>query len=377
MDFDKQLEAFRRRVLHLDDSIDTTALSNVESQATDVVSNSSETEPPTGDILLYQTPDENVSVSVYFFNETFWMNQKAMSELFDCSSDNIAVHLKNIYSDEELDEISTTEFFSVVQTEGSRRVKRSIKHYSLDAIISVGYRVNSKKATKFRQWATKTLKEYMIKGFVINDDMLKNGKAFGKDYFDELLERIKEIRASERRFYQKITDIYSQCSYDYDSNSVITQTFFKTVQNKLIFAVTQKTAPEIIHSRADSSKEHMGLTSWKNSPDGKILKSDVTVSKNYLTQEEISNLNDIVVMYLDYAENQAKRNKLMSMQDWVDKLDAFLIFNEYDILNNSGRISREVADKLAHKEYETFRVIQDVEFISDFDKATKKYSGNT
>lgn len=366
MDFDKELEAFRKRILNPDE--DTESSSQQESIS------KPEIIPQEGNVLLYTSDDDNVSVSVYFYSETFWMNQKAMSELFDCTTDNIAVHLKNIYSDEELDEISTTEFFSVVQTEGTRKVKRSIKHYSLDAIISVGYRVNSKKATKFRQWATKTLKEYMIKGFVINDDMLKNGKSFGKDYFDELLERIKEIRASERRFYQKITDIYSQCSYDYDKNSEITQTFFKTVQNKLLFAVTQKTAPEIIHSRANSSKEHMGLTSWKNSPDGKILKSDIVVSKNYLSQNEISDLNDIVTMYLDYAENQAKRNKLMSMQDWVNKLDSFLKFNEYEILHNSGFISREVAEKLAFKEYATFRIKQDDEFISDFDAATHKYN---
>lgn len=369
MDCDKQLEALHRRhVLHIDDEESNLHPEKTIDKEEQVIS------PIEATVLLYQTDDGNISVSVRFYEETFWMNIKAMSELFDCSINNISVHLKNIFSEKELDEISTIKFFEIVQTEGNRRVSRSIKHYSLDAIISVGYRVNSKKATKFRQWATNTLKEYMIKGFVINDDMLKNGKAFGKDYFDELLERIKEIRASERRFYQKITDIYSQCSYDYDKNSEITQTFFKTVQNKLLFAVTQKTAPEIIHSRANSTKEHMGLTNWKNSPDGKILKSDVTVSKNYLMQKEITDLNDIVTMYLDYAENQAKRNKLMSMQDWVDKLDSFLKFNEYEILHNSGFISREVAEKLAFKEYEIFRIKQDAEFISDFDKVANKYS---
>ena len=372
MDFDKQLEAMRRRhVLHIDD--DTESSDNWDESSEVPQQSTSLPEPMQGDVLLYQSDDQNISVSVYFYNETFWMNVKAMAELFECSTDNISVHLKNIYFEQELDEISTTEFFSVVQTEGNRRVKRSVKHYSLDAIISVGYRVNSKKATKFRQWATKTLKEYMIKGFVINDDMLKNGTPFGQDYFDELLERIKEIRASERRFYQKITDIYSQCSYDYDKDSEITQKFFKTVQNKLLFAVTQKTAPEIIHSRANSQKEHMGLTTWKDSPDGKIHKSDVTVSKNYLSKEEISSLNDIVTMYLDYAENQAKRNKLMSMQDWIDKLDSFLKFNEYELLHNAGFISSEVAKKLAIKEYEIFRVKQDESYVSDFDAAIKKY----
>lgn len=371
MDFDKHLESMRRRhVLHINDDEVHYPPETVEDKHINEVSY----KPEEGTVLLYQTDKENISVSVYFYEETFWMNAKAMSELFGCTVDNISAHLKNIYKEQELDEISTTEFFSVVQTEGNRRVSRSVKHYSLDAIISVGYRVNSIKATKFRQWSTKTLREYIIKGFVINDDLLKNGKPFGKDYFDELLERIKEIRASERRFYQKITDIYSQCSYDYDKHSKLTRTFFKTVQNKLIFAVTQKTAPEIIHSRVNSSKENMGLTTWKNAPKGKILKSDVTVSKNYLSQKEISDLNDIVTMYLDYAENQAKRNKLMSMQDWINKLDSFLQFNEYDILHNSGFISREIANKLAVKEYEIFRVKQDAEFISDFDEVTKKYS---
>ena len=371
MDFDKQLEAMRRRhVLHIDDdnSEEISSIDQINSEEAVTIP-----EPTQGDVLLYQSDDDNVTVSVYFYDETFWMNVKAMSELFDCSTNNILVHLKNIYLDKELDEIPTSKFFEIVRIEGNRRVKRSVKHYSLDAIISVGYRVNSKKATKFRQWATKTLKEYMIKGFVINDDMLKNGTPFGKDYFDELLEKIKEIRASERRFYQKITDIYSQCSYDYDKDSEITQTFFKTVQNKLLFAVTQKTAPEIIHSRANSQKDHMGLTTWKNSPDGKILKSDVKVSKNYLSKDEMSALNDIVTMYLDYAENQAKRNKLMSMQDWVEKLDSFLKFNEYELLNNAGFVSREVAEKLAVHEYEIFRIKQDKSYVSDFDAATKKY----
>lgn len=220
---------------------------------------------------------------------------------------------------------------------------------------------------------TQTLKEYIVKGFVMNDEFLKNGPKFGEDYFDELLERIREIRASERRFYQKITDIYAQCSYDYDSSSSITQTFFKTVQNKLLFAITGHTAPEIIQSRADSEADHMGLTTWKNAPTGKILKSDVTVSKNYLDQKELSGLNDIVTMYLDYAENQAKRNKLMSMQEWVDKLDSFLQFNEYDLLKNLGTVSREVANDLAINEYNKYRILQDESYISDFDKATQKY----
>ncbi len=366
MDFDKELEAFRKKVLHLDES-------SVNETHLPIEENTGTITPQVGDILLYKSMENDVLINVCFYNETFWLTQKAMAELFDCSSNNIASHLKNIYAEKELDEIPTTQFFWVVQKEGNRNVNRSIKHYSLDAIISVGYRVNSLKATRFRQWATKTLRDFIVKGFVINDEMLKNGKAFGKDYFDELLEKIKEIRASERRFYQKITDIYSQCSYDYDKNNELTRTFFKTVQNKLLFAVTKQTAPEIIHSRIDSSKDHLGLQSWKNSPNGKILKSDITIAKNYLDQKEISSLNDIVTMYLDYAENQAKRGKLMSMQDWIDRLDAFLNFNEYEILHNSGHISRELANTLATKEYEIFRVKQDAEYVSDFDEETKKY----
>lgn len=330
----------------------------------------------TANILLYETEEGKVNVSVYYANETFWLTQKAMAELFDCSTDNISLHLKNIFSEGELIETSTTEEISVVHVEGTRQVKRKVKFYNLDAIIAVGYRVNSKKATHFRQWATNTLKEYIIKGFVLNDDMLKNGRPFGQDYFDELLERIKEIRASERRFYQKITDIYKECSYDYRRDSEITDKFFKTVQNKLLFAITGQTAPEIISNRADSTKDHMGLTTWKNSPDGKVLKSDVTVSKNYLYDEEIGELNQIVNMYLDYAENQARRNRPMAMADWVERLDAFLGFNEYEILNHPGTVSRAVANKLAIDEYEKFRIIQDREYISDFDRATKKMLGS-
>ena len=311
-----------------------------------------------------------MNVSVFFYNESFWLSQKAMADLFGVDRTVITKHLSNIFSDKELDKNSVCAIFAHTASDGK---KYNTQYYNLDAIISVGYRINSYKATKFRQWATKTLREYMIKGFVINDDMLKNGKSFGKDYFDELLERIKEIRASERRFYQKITDIYAQCSYDYDPKSETTRTFFQTVQNKLLFAITGHTAPEIIANRADSSKEHMGMQTWKNAPDGKILKSDVTVSKNYLSQKELSGLNDIVNMYLDYAENQAKRNKLMSMNDWITKLDSFLNFNEYDIMQNIGVVSRKVADSLAIKEYEKYRIIQDDNYISDFDKATEKY----
>lgn len=272
------------------------------------------------EILLYSLDDSNIYVDVYFEDENFWLTQKSMSELFECSTDNISLHLKNIYEDEELTEDSTTEYFSVVRKEGTRSVKRSIKFYNLDAIIAVGYRVNSKKATRFRQWATKTLKEYITKGFVLNDDMLKNGKPFGKDYFDELLEKIREIRASERRAYQKITDIFEQCSYDYDKNSDVTKGFYSFVQNKLHYAVTGHTAAEIIMDRSDSSKPTMGLTTWKDAPDGKILKRDVLVAKNYLNEKEISKLNRLVTMFIDYAELMAEDEILMSMNDWLNRL---------------------------------------------------------
>lgn len=324
-------------------------------------------------IILYKSDDGLVSVDVFFYDETFWLTQKAMGELFDVAISTISEHLSNIYKTEELQEASTIRKFRTVQKEGSREVSREISFYDLDAIIAVGYRVNSKSATQFRRWATATLKEYITKGFVLNDDMLKNGKPFGKDYFDELLERIKEIRASERRFYEKITDIYAQCSYDYNPKSPATDTFFKTVQNKLLFAITGQTAPELVAGRADSTKPNMGLTTWKNAPDGKILQPDVTVSKNYLNQDEMSGLNNIVNMYLDYAENQARRGRLMSMADWAERLDAFLQFNEYDLLHNKGTVERRVADELAKAEYRKFRVIQDKKYISDFDKSTEEY----
>lgn len=355
-DFHAQLQAFSQRVL------------NKEFQPQNELSPT--TNALEKEVVLYQTEDGNINVSVFYSQESFWLTQKAMGELFNVDRSVITKHLSNIFSDGELDKNSVCAIFAHTASDGK---KYNTQYYNLDAIISVGYRVNSIQATKFRQWATATLKEFMIKGFVLNDDMLKNGTKFGKDYFDELLERIKEIRASERRFYQKITDIYAECSYDYDPKSEITRTFFKTVQNKLLFAITGHTAPEILRDRADSSQEHMGLTSWKNAPEGKILKSDVKVSKNYLSQDELSGLNDVVNMYLDYAENQARRNKLMSMNDWVTKLDSFLQFNEYDLMENLGSVSREVAEKLAIEEYKKFRVLQDSLFVSDFDKATEKY----
>ena len=325
------------------------------------------------EIVLYQMDKTNICVSVFFHEETFWLTQKAMAELFDCSTDNISLHLKNIFREEELDEKSTTEFFSVVQKEGNRNVSRNVKCYNLDAIIAVGYRVNSKKATRFRQWATKTLKEYIIKGFVLNDDMLKNGKPFGKDYFDELLERIREIRASERRAYQKITDVFEQCSYDYDKNSETTKAFYAFVQNKLHFAITGKTAAELIYERADSEKPSMGLTTWKDAPDGKILKRDIGIAKNYLNEKELTRLNRLVTMFIDYAELMAEDGVLMSMQDWVDQTNQFLMNNRRKVLSGKGKISHEVALEKAEKEYEAFRIKQDQEYVSEFDREVEKY----
>lgn len=325
------------------------------------------------EIVLYQVEDTNIYVNVMFKEDTFWMTQKAMADLFECTTDNISLHLKNIYKEEELDENRTTEFFSVVQNEGQRNVKRKVKCYNLDAIIAVGYRVNSKKATRFRQWATKTLKEYITKGFVLNDDMLKNGRPFGKDYFDELLERIREIRASERRAYQKITDVFEQCSYDYDKNSEITKAFYAFVQNKLHFAVTGKTAAELIYERADSEKPTMGLTTWKDSPDGKILKRDIGIAKNYLNEKELSRLNRLVTMFIDYAELMAEDEILMSMQDWVDQTNQFLLNNRRKVLNGKGEISHDIAMQKAEKEYEVFRVKQDREYVSEFDREVEKY----
>ena len=325
------------------------------------------------EIVLYQVEDTNIYVNVFFKEDTFWMTQKAMAELFDCTTDNISLHLKNIYKEEELDEVSTTEFFSVVQNEGQRNVKRNVKCYNLDAIIAVGYRVNSKKATRFRQWATKTLKEYITKGFVLNDDMLKNVKPFGKDYFDELLERIREIGASERRAYQKITDIFEQCSYDYDKNSEITKNFYAFVQNKLHFAVTGKTAAELIYERADSGKPAMGLTTWKDAPDGKVLKRDIGIAKNYLNEKELSRLNRLVTMFIDYAELMAEDEILMSMQDWVDQTNQFLTNNRRKVLAGKGKVSHDTAMEKAEKEYEVFRVKQDREYVSEFDREVEKY----
>ena len=327
------------------------------------------------EIILYATPDGNVRVEVLFESETFWLTQKKMAELFGVNLRTVNEHLKNVYATSELEESATIRKNRIVQTEGIRTVAREVDFYNLDAIIAVGYRVNSREATQFRIWATQVLREYLIKGFVLDDERLKQGKRFGKDYFDELLERIRSIRASERRFYLKITDIYEQCSIDYNPNAEITRTFFKTVQNKLHWAITGKTAAELIAERAQASQPNMGLKTWKNAPRGRIQKADVTVAKNYLEEGEIKALERIVSMYLDYAENQAARQIPMRMAEWVEKLDAFLKFNEYDVLVNAGRVSHEVAKELAEKQYEAFDIAQDRSFESDFERASKKILG--
>jgi len=325
--------------------------------------------------LLYTGSDGKVSIDVILQDETVWLTQKAMGQLFGVESHTITYHLKEIYKTGELEELATTRKFRAVQTEGKRQVTRELDFYNLDAIISVGYRVNSYQATQFRIWATRTLKEYIIKGFVLDDERLKQGKQlFGKDYFDELLERIREIRASERRFYQKITDIYA-LSADYDKNAPITKEFFTAVQNKLHWAITGKTAAEIIYDSADAKKIYMGLTNWKQAPEGKILKSDVTVAKNYLSNAHIQELNQIVSAYLDLAENRAQRQILMKMEDWASFIDNFLELSNYPILKYKGQVSALKAKLKAEKEFENYRVRQDKDYISDFDEEIKRISG--
>lgn len=325
-----------------------------------------------GDLVLYRTAEGATRIEVLYESETFWLNQRKIAELFGVEIPTISYHLKEIFASGELSPEATLRKLRRVQREGDRDVSREIEFYNLDAIIAVGYRVNSTRATQFRIWATQTLKEFIIKGFVLDDERLKLNRRFGKDYFAELLERIREIRASERRFYLKITDIYEQCSIDYDPHAEITTTFFATVQNKLHWAVTGQTAAEIIAARADAAKPSMGLTTWKHAPRGKILKSDVSVAKNYLIEREIKELERIVSMYLDYAENQAARQIPMRMADWVARLDAFLRFNEYEVLTNAGQVSAEVARRLAEERYEEFRVRQDAAFESDFEREVKR-----
>ena len=329
-----------------------------------------------GEILLYQNGAEKEVVNVVFHDENFWLTQKGMAELFGVKVPAISKHLKNIFLDEELDESMVVSKMEITTPHGAIEGKTQTNEanfYNLDAIIAVGYRVNSKKATRFRQWATKTLKEYIQKGFVLNDEMMKNGRPFGRDYFDELLERIREIRASERRAYQKIADVFEQCSYDYDKNSETTKAFYAFVQNKLHYAVTGKTAAELLSQRATLDSPTMGLTTWKGAPDGKILKSDTLVAKNYLNQKEFSRLNRLVTMFIDYAELMAEDEQLMSMQDWLKETDRFLTNNRRQVLDGKGHISREAAVKKVSSIYEEFRKRQDADYISEFDRQTEKY----
>jgi len=325
--------------------------------------------PIESQFLMYTSPKGEVKIEVIFQDETIWLSQKKMAELFGVDRTVITKHLKNIFLEAELIENSASAIFAHTAEDGKTY---QTNFYNLDAIIAVGYRVNSYEATQFRIWATQTLKEFIIKGFVMDDDRLKNGAHFGKDYFDELLERIREIRASERRFYQKLTDIYALCSLDYDPKAPLTQEFYATVQNKLHWAITGHTAAELIKDRVDASKPYAGLQTWKNAPSGKILKSDISTAKNYLTEAELKKLNRVVTMYLDYAENQALREIPMKMANWADKLDAFLAFNDYEVLKDAGKVQATVAKKLAEAEFEKFRTTQDQEFVSDFDKMTKK-----
>ena len=324
-------------------------------------------------ILLYETDEGKINVDVILKDETIWLTQKSMSELFDVNVPAINKHLNNIYEEKELDKNSTISKMEMVRKEGNRSVNRELEFYNLDAIIAVGYRVNSKKATKFRIWATKILKDYMIKGFVIDIDKMKNGPKFGKDYYDELLQTIKEIRLSERRQYQKITDVFETTSIDYNKDSEEAYTFFKIVQNKLHYAITGKTAAELIFERVDSEKTHMGLTNWKNSPDGKIMKYDISVAKNYLQKDELNKLNDLTNLFLDVAESEAKEQKIMTMKDWIEVADDLLKYRKKKVLNDSGKISHKKALEKAECEYEKFRVKQDQEYISSMDEMYEKY----
>jgi len=331
------------------------------------------------EILLYTTPNGKVKVEIYLQNETIWLTQQKIADLFGVDRTVVTKHIGNIFKSDELNEQVVCAKFAHTTQHGAiigKTQETKVKYYNLDAIISVGYRVNSRQATVFRIWATERLKEYIIKGFTMDDERLKNpNNIFGKDYFEEQLARIRDIRSSERRFYQKITDIYSQCSADYNVNEKMTKNFFATVQNKLHWAITGQTAAELITVRVDSTKENMGLTTWKNAPKGAIRKSDTGIAKNYLNEKELDSLNRIVSMYLDYAENQAQKGVVMYMKDWVEKLDAFLQFNEEAVLKHQGKVSHEVALALAENEYEKYRIVQDKLIESDFDKELKKLKG--
>lgn len=331
-------------------------------------------EPQNVDLILYRSPEGKTSVSLRYQDDTFWLQQKLIADLFGVDVRTVNEHIQNIYSSEELSPERTIRKFRIVQIEGNRDVARDIDFYNLDTIIAVGYRISSYQATRFRVWATETLREFIIKGFVLDDERLKQGKHFGKDYFDELLERIREIRASERRFYQKITDLYA-LSADYDKNAPITKDFFATVQNKLHWAVSGKTAAELIYETADAKKLYMGLTTWKNAPEGKILKTDTDTAKNYLSEEHVRELNGLVSAYLDLAENRTQRHILMKMEDWVKFLDQFLELSNYPILQDKGKVSALKAKLKAEQEFETYRKVQDKNYVSDFDREVKRLTG--
>jgi hypothetical protein len=327
----------------------------------------------TAEFLIFTSQAGENGIEVRFQNDTIWLSQKMMAVLFDCSTDNVALHLKNIFKTKELVENSVAEDFSVTASDGKNY---KTKHYNLDAIIATGYRVNSQRATQFRQWATSVLRDFAIRGYVLDKERLKNGAYLSQAYFNDLLAEIREIRSSERNFYQKITDIYAT-AMDYKADDAVTQTFFASVQNKLHFAIHGHTAAELIVARANSEKDRMGLNTWKNAPSGKIIKTDVSIAKNYLTEKEIKNLDRFVTMYLDYAETQAERNIPMTMKDWAGKLNAFLQFNEKDILKNVGKVTQAIAKAFAESEFEKYRIVQDKFFESDFDKAVKKLSQPT
>ena len=329
-------------------------------------------EPVKAEIIMYQSEGVNVPVQVRYMNETLWMPQKEIAELFDKDKSTISRHLRNIFYSGELDENSVVAEIATTASDGKTY---KVSFYSLDAVIAVGYRVNSLRATRFRQWATATLKEYIVKGFVLNDDMLKNGAPFGKDYFDELLVRIRDIRASERRVYQKITDIFQECTYDYDRNSETARNFYATVQNKLHYAVTGHTAAEIVQGRSDPEQPNMGLATWKGAPDGPIHSSDVTVAKNYLTEKEIRELNRLVTMFLDAAEDRAERHQLTSMEDCKQLLDGFLAFNGREVLQGLGNRNKKTADKIALERFAEYRKVQDATYENDFEKAVKRLQG--
>ncbi len=322
-------------------------------------------------IAFYQSPDGSVNMEVLYADENIWLSQKKIAELFETTSQNITMHLKNVFMENELEENSTCKEFLQVQTEGGRKIRRKTAMYSLEAIVSVGYRVNSQRGVQFRQWATGILKNYIQKGFSLDSDRFKYGSRFSTRYFDELYEEIRDIRSSERMLYQKITDIYAT-SVDYSPKAFESKKFFATVQNKLHFAITGSTAAEIVHKRASSKKNKMGLTSWRRGPGGKIMPSDVTIAKNYLKKKELDHLNRIVTMYLDYAELQAVKGKIMTMKNWVEKLNAFLKFSEYEILTKTGKVSHEVSKNLALKEYGKFKKIQNRDYVSDFDREVKE-----